>query len=184
MEAYIVIGLLVGAILLLLIAPVVQDMFRNKPKERRKTTLSASRDNVRIFEGINNTEYRALTVLPESDTTCSIDAETVKGPRKEVVFNSVKSSELKMDPIQTLITGKVNFRLIRNTIGDIPLHTLAEKHLTYTDEELERMSKQAFFDKTQLEGDNAELRANIQEQVTDIVERKGDFVSKLPGGGK
>ena len=174
--------LLVSAILLFVVTPFGQDIIRNRPKERRKITLSASRDNIRIFEGINNIEYRALTVLPESDTTCSIDAETVKGPRNEVVFNSVKSSELKMDPIQTLITGKVNFRLIRNNIGDAQSSTHTEEHPTYTNEELKRMSEQAFKDQTAIKGENLRLKANKEEEINDRIGNANAIVnSKFPG---
>ena len=185
MDFYIALLLILLAGVIILASPDARDLFRNKPHDRRKQCLSDAMDNVRIVHGINNIEYRPLSILPLSDTTCSIDVETTKGPRRQIKFDDVHESELKHSVMNTLQTGKVQYRYMPKNIehpqpGPDPE---LDPHPVYTTEELRIMSDEAFRDKTEKDGEIATLKANKEENVNTIIEHSKDIqASKYRGG--
>ena len=186
MDFYIALLLILLAGVIILASPDARDLFRNKPHDRRKQCLSDAMDNVRIVHGINNIEYRPLSILPLSDTTCSIDVETTKGPRRQIKFDDVHESELKHSVMNTLQTGKVQYRFTRKNLNPVlpaPDHEL-DPHPVYTTEELRIMSDEAFRDKTEKDGVIATLKANEKENVNVTIEKVRDLTGSKYGGGQ
>lgn len=155
-----------------------------RSKDRRKIAQSDAMSNVRITDAVSNIQYRPRSLLEDGDDKFTLDVETVRGTRTQEMFSDLRESDFKHSVKDSLVTGRIHYRLFRDVIAKKEdLQEVVEIHPKYTNDELQEMSKEAFLQKTLLEGQIMDLKANKEEDIDNAVDRTLRLTaSKYQGG--
>ena len=178
----IIIAIAFGAVLLAAIGQT-SDYFKSKSKDRRKKTHSEALLNNRIINAFDNEEYRVVSVLEQEGGFFDWEGETVKSfNRAQKSFLNCHPDQFKEALVKGLVTGKHVYRFFPSEIIDVSNVASAISN-EYTNEELRRMSEQAFKDQTTLEGEIAILKANEEERVSSTIAHAKEINTSKFGGG-
>lgn len=159
--------------ILFAVSPQGRDILRGLNSGTRIVKCSTNANvNVRITNDYNGVEYKPVSILQIQGDEIAIDVETVERPHRQSTFPSVLLSQLKVDKLEALTSGRIHFRLTRREFmnPDIGIddNTVID---SFTVNELRLMSEKAFESKTALEGKIMNLNANTQEEIDDAIDR-------------
>ena len=159
--------------ILFAVSPQGRDILRGLNSSTRIVKCSTNANvNVRITNDYNGVEYKPISVLQIQGDEIAIDVETIERPHRQSTFPSVLLSQLKVDKLEALTSGRIHFRLTRREFmnPDIGIddNTVID---SFTVDELRLMSDRAFESKTALEGKIMNLNANSQEEIDDAIDR-------------
>jgi len=165
--------------ILFAVSPQGRDILRGLNTHDRivKSSTNAN-NNVRITNEVSNITYKPISVLPINDNEYTVVAETVERPHRQTTF-TILMTQLKHDPLNTLVDGVINYRMIRRELIDLNfgINDLEASNPTYKHDELRRMSEDAFKEKTVLEGQVANLKANQKENMDDVVDHAQKLIN-------
>lgn len=153
---------------------ILRFLYKN---ERITPCSSTAQNNVTLFNEYNGVKYAPISVEPVGDgDEYAIRVESLEAPYREAVL-TVVSNQFKHDPIKVIETGMPYYRIVKREFVDNNFGVNDEivPNSTYTKKELGIMSKEAFKEKTKLEGEIAKLKANTEESVNSIIEHSKDI---------
>lgn len=170
---YLVIVFIVIAIALLWTSNIVQDNIRKRTKDRYKETLTASRDNVRVYTG-NGAEHVITRILRKGVGLRTLDLQTTEWPIRDVTIDDIKDSEMKIDFDLLMETGEGKIRIVRENVNTERLNGGIINQV-HTVPELELMQREAMTQVADKDGEIARLKANTQEEIDKAVKNLRDM---------
>ena len=159
---------------------ILRFLYKN---ERISPSSSTAQNNVTLFNEYNGVKYAPISIEPIGDENeYIIRVESREAPFREAVL-TVIPDQFKHDPIEVCQTGMPYYRIIRRElVGRSKDDTeKIESDPTYSKEELNIISEDAFKEKIRLEGEIMNLKANKEETVDDAIERAQQLASAGKG---
>ena len=173
MDSFELILAIVFVVILFAVSPQGRDILRGLNSSTRIVKCTSNANiNVRITNDFNGVEYKPISILQIQGEEIAMDVETVERPHRQSHLPSVLLSQLKVDKMEALTTGRIHFRLTRREFvnPDIGIddNTVVD---SYTAEELRKMSEEAFKSQSLLRGEIINLKATGEEQIDDAIDR-------------
>lgn len=152
---------------------ILRYLYKN---ERIVPSSSTAQNNVTLYNELNGQKYAPVSVEPLDDDEFAIRVESREAPYQETVLTLIRE-QFKEDPINVCKTGMPYYRIIPRELINSGCGINDASNPTYSKEELQTISEDAFKEKVLLEGEIATLKANREEDVNSIIGHSKDITA-------